>query len=131
VEKETQGPGTLLGPQKLENPHGENNATAGAAVKPAAPSCWTPNNPAARVGSSRNGTVVGNEDVDARKSAEIGCCHEDDKLFRADITTMSVQVTKGVPRGQEAREKQRDETVQMDGGGLEALHHADTKQKGE
>jgi len=56
--------------------------------------------------------------------------HEDDKVWGACITNMIAKVMKGVTPGQEAREKERDETARMDGGGLEASHHADTPQEG-
>ena len=52
--------------------------------------------------------------------------HEDDKLWGAGITNMIVQVMQVVAAGQEAREKGRDKTVGMDGGGLEVSQHADT-----
>jgi hypothetical protein len=39
---------------------------------------------------------------------------------------MIVKITKGVAPPQEARQKERDETERMDGGGLETSQHADT-----
>jgi hypothetical protein len=56
--------------------------------------------------------------------------HKDDKLWVAGITNMIANVMKGVAPGQVAREKQRDKTARMDGGGLEALQHADRTQEG-
>ena len=56
--------------------------------------------------------------------------HEDDNLWGAGITNMIAKVVKGVAPGQEAREKERDKTASMDGGGLEASQHADTTQEG-
>jgi len=56
--------------------------------------------------------------------------HEDDKLWGAGIANMLAKVIKGVAPGQEARKKERDKTAKMDGGGLEASHHADTTQEG-
>jgi len=56
--------------------------------------------------------------------------HEDDKVWGMGITNMLAKVMKGVAPGQEAREKERDKTAEMDGGGLEALQHADTTQEG-
>jgi len=41
--------------------------------------------------------------------------HEDDKLWGAGITNMIAKIMKGVASGQEAREKERDETAEMDG----------------
>jgi len=52
--------------------------------------------------------------------------HEDHKLCGVAITYMTAKVMKGVAPGQEAREKERDKTANMDGGGLEASQHADT-----
>jgi len=43
---------------------------------------------------------------------------------------MIAKVMKGVAPGQGVREKERDETVGMDGVGLEASQHADTTQQG-
>jgi hypothetical protein len=56
--------------------------------------------------------------------------HEDDKLWGVGITNMIAKVMKGVAPRQEAREKGRDKTAGMHGGGLEVLQHADTTQKG-
>jgi hypothetical protein len=56
--------------------------------------------------------------------------HEHNNLWGAGITNMIAKVMKGVAPGQEAREKERDETARMDGGGLEASQHADTTQEG-
>ena len=42
---------------------------------------------------------------------------------------MIAKVMKGVAGDQEAREKERDRTARMDGGGLEASQHADTTQE--
>jgi hypothetical protein len=56
--------------------------------------------------------------------------HEDDKLWGPGITNMIAKVMKGVAPGQEVREKERDKTAGMDGGGLEASQHADTTQEG-
>jgi hypothetical protein len=56
--------------------------------------------------------------------------HEDDEQWGAGITNMIAKVVKGVAPGQEAREKERDKTARMDGGGLEASQHADTTQEG-
>jgi len=56
--------------------------------------------------------------------------HEDDKVCRAGIPNIIVKVMKEVAPGKEAREKERDETARMDGGGLEASQHADTPQDG-
>ena len=56
--------------------------------------------------------------------------HKDDKLWGADNTNMITWVMTCVAPGQEAREKQRDKTARMDGGGLEASQHADTTQEG-
>jgi len=55
--------------------------------------------------------------------------HEDDKVWGAGITIMIAKVMQGVAPGQEAREKERDKTAGMDGGGLEASQHADTTQE--
>jgi hypothetical protein len=38
---------------------------------------------------------------------------------------MIAKIMKGVAPGQEAREKERDKTTEMDGGALEAWQHAD------
>ena len=43
---------------------------------------------------------------------------------------MIAKVMKGVAPGQEVRERERDKTAGMDGGGLEASQHADTTQEG-
>jgi hypothetical protein len=56
--------------------------------------------------------------------------HEDDKLWGAGITNMIAKVMKGVPPGQEAREKKRHKPAGMDGRGLEASQHVDTTQEG-
>ena len=56
--------------------------------------------------------------------------HEDDRVWGAGITNMIVKVMKGVAPGQEARDKESDETERMDGGGLEASQHVDTPQEG-
>jgi hypothetical protein len=48
----------------------------------------------------------------------------------AGITNIIAKIMKGVGPGQEAREKERDKTARMDGGGLEASQHADTPQEG-
>jgi hypothetical protein len=56
--------------------------------------------------------------------------HDDDTLWGAGITNLSAKVMKEVAAGQEAREKERDKTARIDGGGLEASQHADTTQKG-
>jgi len=56
--------------------------------------------------------------------------HEDDKVWGAGITNMIAKIMKGVAPGQEAREKERDETARMDGGRLEASQHPDTPQEG-
>jgi len=60
-------------PSGLEEPHGENNATACAGANAAAPNCWTPNKLGASAGSPRRSTVVGNDDVDAIETPEVGC----------------------------------------------------------
>ena len=52
--------------------------------------------------------------------------HEDDNLWGAGITNMIAKVMKGVAPGQEVREKPREKTARMDGGGLESSQHADT-----
>jgi len=59
-----------------------------------------------------------------------GTRHKDDNLWGAGITNMIAKVVKGVAPGQEAREKERDKTARMDGGGLEASQHAATTQEG-
>ena len=51
---------------------------------------------------------------------------EDDKLWGAGITNMIAKVMKGVAPGPDVREKDREKTARMDGGGLEASQHADT-----
>jgi len=56
--------------------------------------------------------------------------HVDDRLWGAGIPNMTTKVIKGVVPGQEVREKERDETAGMDGGGLEASQHAHTTQEG-
>jgi len=38
---------------------------------------------------------------------------------------MIANTMKGVPQGQEGREREREMTARTDGGGLEASHHAD------
>jgi len=43
---------------------------------------------------------------------------------------MITKVMERVVPGQGTREYERDKTASMDGGGLEALQHADTTQKG-
>jgi hypothetical protein len=48
------------------------------------------------------------------------------KLWVAGIANMIVKIRKGVARGQEGREKQREGTVRTDGGGLVASQYADT-----
>ena len=55
---------------------------------------------------------------------------EDDKPWGAGITNMIVKVMKEVAPGQEARDKERDETAGMDSGGLDASQPADTAQEG-
>jgi hypothetical protein len=57
--------------------------------------------------------------------------HKDDKLWGAGITNMIAKIMKGVAPGQEAREKERDETAGLDSGGLEASQHADTTREEE
>jgi hypothetical protein len=51
--------------------------------------------------------------------------HEDDKLWGAGITNMIAKIMTGVASGQDAREKERDETAETDGGGLQASQYAD------
>jgi len=46
------------------------------------------------------------------------------------ITNMIAEIMKGVAPGQASREKHRDKTAKMDGGGLDASPNADTKQRG-
>jgi len=70
AEKEERGPGD---PQRLEEPHGDNNATTSAGANAAAPNYWTPNELGASAGCPLRSTVVGNEDVDAGERAEVGC----------------------------------------------------------
>jgi hypothetical protein len=57
--------------------------------------------------------------------------HEDDKLSRAGIRNIIAKIMKGVTSGQEATEKERDETAGTDGGGLQASQHADTTREEE
>ena len=52
--------------------------------------------------------------------------HEDDKLWRVDITNMIAKTMNGVAQGHEAREREREMNARMDGGGLEASQPADT-----
>jgi len=52
--------------------------------------------------------------------------HEDKKLQGVAITYVIAKVMKSVAPGQVAREKERDKTVKMNGGGLEDSQHADT-----
>jgi len=54
--------------------------------------------------------------------------HEDDKLWWARITTSIAKALKKEEPGQEVREKETANTSGMDGGGLEALQHADRMQ---
>ena len=117
-------------PQRWEEPHGENNATASVGANTAAPNCWTPHKLGASAGSPQRSTVVGNEDVDARERAKVECHHEDDKVWGAGITTMIANIMKGVAPGQEARKKERDQTARMDGGELEASQNSETPQGG-
>jgi len=56
--------------------------------------------------------------------------HEDDKVWGAGVTNIIVKVLKRVAPGQEARERESDESTRMDGRGLEASQHADTRQEG-
>jgi len=56
--------------------------------------------------------------------------HEDHKLWGAGITNMIAKVMKRLAPGHEARDKERDKTAGMDGGGLEASQHVDTTQEG-
>jgi hypothetical protein len=51
---------------------------------------------------------------------------EDDKVSGAGIKNMIAKTMNGVGQGQEVREREREVTVRMDGGGLEASHLADT-----
>jgi len=64
------------------------------------------------------------------REQKLDACHEDNKLWGAGITNMIAKVMEGVAPGQEAREKERDKTSKLDGGGREASQHADTTQKG-
>jgi len=52
--------------------------------------------------------------------------YEDYKVWGAGITNMIAKTMKGVAQGQEEREREREVTARMDGGGLEASQHADT-----
>jgi len=54
----------------------------------------------------------------------------DDKLWWAGIINLIAMARKGVAPGQNAREKERDQTARMNGGGLEVLQHADMTQEG-
>jgi hypothetical protein len=56
--------------------------------------------------------------------------HQDDKGWRTSITNMIAKTKKWVAPGQEAREKVRDKMARMDGGGIVALHNADTTREG-
>jgi hypothetical protein len=56
--------------------------------------------------------------------------HDDDKMCGAGITNMIVKAMKEVAPRHEAREKERDKTTGMDGGGLQGLQHAHTTQEG-
>jgi hypothetical protein len=54
--------------------------------------------------------------------------HKDDMLRGAGSTNMIAKLLNGIAPGEQ--EKAREKTARMDGGGLEALQHADTTQKG-
>jgi len=122
TEKAERSPG---GPQQLEEPHGEDDTTAGTGTDAAAPNSWTFRKPGGSLGSPRGGTAAGNDDVVARERAEVG------RLLRGQqgvggITNMIAKTMKGVAHGQEEREREREVTARTDGGGLEASQHADT-----
>jgi len=51
AEKVDRGLGYRRGPQRLEVPHGEDDATAGPGANAAAPDWWTPNKPTGSTGS--------------------------------------------------------------------------------
>jgi len=55
--------------------------------------------------------------------------HEGNKLWEAGITNMIAKAMTEVAPSQEVREKAREKTARMDGGGLEASQHADMTQE--
>jgi len=69
TEREERGP---VGPQRLEEPHGEDDTIAGTGTDAAALKSWTSRQPDGSSGSSRGGTAAGKDDVNAGERAEVG-----------------------------------------------------------
>ena len=61
------------GPQRLEEPHGEDDTTAGTEANAAALNSWTSCKPIGSPGNPRGGSVAGNDDMDDRERAAVGC----------------------------------------------------------
>jgi len=53
--------------------------------------------------------------------------HSDNNMWGADITAMIAKMMKGVTPRYQARQEEREETVGMDGGGLEVWQHPDPR----
>ena len=60
------------GPQRLNEPHGEDDTTTGTGTDAAAPNRWTSRKPGGTRGSLRGCRVACNGDVDARERADVG-----------------------------------------------------------
>jgi len=93
--------------------------------------CWTPNILGTSANRLQRSTVVGNQDVDARVRANVGCSPRGQQTVGAGIANRMVKIMKGVAPAQEPREIERDETGGMDAGGLEASQPAHTTQEEE
>ena len=59
-------------PWRLEELHGEDDATAGTEADAAAPHHLTPHIPAGNTGSQQGGTVARNDDMDGRETEGMG-----------------------------------------------------------
>lgn len=68
-----QGPRGFQGPQCLEEPHGEDDVTAGLGAYTAAPNSGTLIEVVEWPGSTWRGTVARDDDVDTTQIGEVGC----------------------------------------------------------
>ena len=72
MDKEERGPGNRRGPQRLEEPYGQDDPTAVTEADAAAPKGSTASQSVAIPGSLRRDTVAMNDGMDARERAEVG-----------------------------------------------------------